>query len=66
MPRTTKPSVTGPPESLASCAQVAEFLGVPQQTLANWRARSVGPKYLKVGRYVRYRWSDISAWLDTL
>lgn len=45
-------------------AQLAEYLGVPVQTLYDWRWKGVGPTPLKVGRHLRYRESDIKAWLD--
>ena len=41
----------------------AAYLGVPHRTLEDWRYRSVGPRYLKVGRVVRYRRADVDAWL---
>lgn len=44
---------------------LAAELGVPEATLAQWRYRSVGPAYVKVGRHVRYRRADIDAWLDS-
>ena len=31
------------------------------QTLANWRSRRVGPPYIKLGRRVLYRLSEIEA-----
>lgn len=43
---------------------LAAELGLPLQTLATWRARGLGPTYLKVGRHVRYRRGDITEWLD--
>ncbi len=49
---------------LATSAEVAEHLGVPLGTLKQWAYRKVGPKYVKVGRHRRYRWSDIEKWLD--
>jgi predicted DNA-binding transcriptional regulator AlpA len=33
-------------------------------TLRNWRHQRVGIPFLKVGRSVRYRESDVFAWLD--
>ena len=47
-------------------AQVAEMLGVQEQTLTAWRARGRYPglRYVKVGRAVRYRRTDVEAWLD--
>lgn len=50
--------------NLATPAEVAEFLGVPELTLTQWRYRKTGPRYSRVGKYVRYRWSDIETWLE--
>lgn len=49
---------------LAAPEQVAEHLGVPVSTLYQWRHRGVGPRGIKVGRHVRYRWEDVEAWLE--
>jgi hypothetical protein len=61
----TKASEARRPEPLAEPPAVADVLGVPEHTLAQWRSRGKGPDYLKVGRHVRYRWADVNAWLDT-
>jgi excisionase family DNA binding protein len=53
------------PGTLATPAEVAQVLGIPEHTLAQWRSKGKGPDYIKVGRHVRYRWSDVSTWLDT-
>jgi excisionase family DNA binding protein len=53
------------PQPLASTAEVADMLGVPEKTLVEWRYHGKGPEYLKVGRYVRYSWSAVNAWLAT-
>lgn len=44
-------------------AAVAERLGVHPGTLANWRTRGVGPKYIRCVGGVRYRVADVDAWL---
>lgn len=44
--------------------QLSDYLGVPRQTLANWRWRNEGPKFRKVGKHVRYRPEDVEAWLN--
>ncbi|MFG2052685.1 helix-turn-helix transcriptional regulator [Micromonospora sp. NPDC048930] len=49
---------------LATSAEVAEFLGVPVATLDQWSYRGTGPRFSKVGRHRRYRWSDVEKWLD--
>ncbi|MBT2401269.1 AlpA family transcriptional regulator [Streptomyces sp. ISL-100] len=52
------------PRSLATPDEVAMFLGLPTQTLAQWRYLAKGPRSIKVGRHVRYRWTDVERWLD--
>ncbi len=52
-----------PPEQLATTEQVADYLQVPAKTLVQWRYLEIGPGYRKVGRHVRYDWSDIRKWL---
>ncbi len=49
---------------LLSPAELADYLGVPVQTVYQWRHRGEGPPGYRVGRHVRYRWSDVQAWLD--
>lgn len=44
--------------------QVAEYFGVPVQTLYDWRCKGQGPRAFKVGKHLRYRESDVVAWLD--
>jgi predicted DNA-binding transcriptional regulator AlpA len=43
--------------------QLAKELGTSPNTPAAWRTRDQGPPYLKIGRLVRYRPSDVRAWL---
>jgi excisionase family DNA binding protein len=61
----TKTIAAARPQPLAGSAEVAEVLGIPEKTLREWRSRGIGPEYLKVGRYVRYRWSAVNEWLAT-
>lgn len=49
---------------LASAPELSSYLGIPETTLSQWRWKKTGPKWLKVGRHVRYRWADIEKWLD--
>jgi len=51
-------------EGLANSRQVAEYLGVQEQTLRLWAHQKKGPDYIKVGSTRRYEWSDVRAWLD--
>lgn len=47
-------------------AELAERLDVSVGTLANWRWRGEGPRYVKLGAArssrVRYRAEDVTAW----
>ena len=51
------------PERLFDAAAAAERLGLCLGTLAKWRLRGYGPRYLKLGSRVRYREADIDEWL---
>jgi hypothetical protein len=51
------------PEELVPDTEVAKILHQRTQTLAAWRCEKKGPAYVKVGRRVFYRRSDISEWL---
>jgi len=51
-------------DRLLDSAETAEFLGVPVSLLGEWRYRSEGPPYLKLGhRTVRYSTHDLARWL---
>lgn len=45
--------------------EAAHYLGLQKTTLEAWRCRGGGPRYVKLGRAVRYRLSDLDAWLDS-
>lgn len=49
---------------LATVKDLAEYTGVPVKTVYEWNSKGHGPKVLKVGRHVRYRWVDIEKWLE--
>lgn len=43
-------------------AEAAEVLCVRRNCLCQWRHKRTGPPYLKLGRTVRYRRSDLDRW----
>lgn len=51
--------------SLLTAQQAAELLGIAEGTLSVWRCTRRYPElaYIKVGRSVKYRVSDINAFL---
>lgn len=53
------------PDELLTVDELAAQLKVPVRTIRQWSVVGTGPKRMKVGRYVRYRRSDVSAWLQS-
>lgn len=48
---------------MATPAEVADYLQVPVKTLYRWRYAGEGPPAYRVGRHLRFRWSDVEGWL---
>jgi predicted DNA-binding transcriptional regulator AlpA len=48
---------------IANTRETADYMDKPEKTLINWRSLGIGPRYLKLGNTVRYRRSDVDAWL---
>jgi predicted DNA-binding transcriptional regulator AlpA len=44
--------------------QVAEHLQIPAATLRYWRHKGTGPRSAKFVGVVRYRASDVEAWVE--
>lgn len=45
-----------------SPAELAARLGVPLATIYGWNYTGDGPRYMKLGRHVRYRLADVERW----
>lgn len=43
----------------------AQYIGVRRKTLEWWRLTGAGPQFIKMSRLVRYRRSDIDAWVES-
>jgi len=43
---------------------LATSLKIPVRTTYAWRQRNYGPPAIRVGKHIRYRASDVEAWLD--
>jgi hypothetical protein len=50
--------------ALATPAEVAEYVRTTTAALAQERYRGIGPKFIKHGSRVLYRWPDVLEWLD--
>lgn len=53
-----------PNEEVMDTRGAAAYLKLSKQRLEIWRSTGGGPKYIKNGRAVRYRKSDLDAFLD--
>ena len=56
---------TNTPETLLNEHDVARITGLSGASVRRWRLLRQGPRYLKIGSAVRYKASDISAWLES-
>lgn len=50
-------------DKLLTQEELAEILQVPVPTIRRWHFNETGPKRLKLGKHVRYRWSDVQMWM---
>ncbi|QBJ94983.1 DNA-binding protein [Rhodococcus sp. ABRD24] len=44
--------------------EVAGRIKLPVKTLAQWASQGKGPRFSKIGRFARYKMSDLIAWED--
>jgi excisionase family DNA binding protein len=51
-------------DQLLTVDDLAEYLDVPVATVYAWRHRHNGPPGFRVGRHLRFRWSDVERWID--
>lgn len=49
-------------QELWNIDDVANYLGVPKQTIYAWRTSGYGPQGFRVGKHVRWRSSTVIAW----
>lgn len=66
MTKTSIAEILKPQSNLYSNEEAAAYLGVATNSLAVWRAtKRYGLPYVKVGRLVKYRKSDLDAFLES-
>ena len=46
--------------------ELAERLGIPEKTPAEWASKKTGPRYARFGKHVRYRITDVIEWEDAM
>lgn len=52
-------------KSFLTTDEAADYVGLQKSTLEAWRCRGGGPRFVKMGRAVRYRQADLDAWIET-
>ena len=50
---------------LIDTVQLAEYLGNEVNTCEGWRLKGIGPRYIKVGRLVRYSIQNVDLWIES-
>jgi excisionase family DNA binding protein len=58
-------SMSSPSPPLLAGKEAADFLRLSVRTLERLRVSGGGPIYVKCGRLVRYRQSDLDRWLSS-
>ena len=46
--------------------EIEHAYGIPRKTLQNWRVLGKGPRFRKFGSGVRYKVSEVEAWVESL
>ena len=59
------PTSRGAADELLTTEEAAEDLRNSPRTLERYRVTGEGPRFLKIGKLVRYRRSDLVAWRDS-
>jgi hypothetical protein len=52
------------PQPVVAEADAAAYIGYSPAALKAWRMRRTGPPYIRTNRSIRYRISDLDAWLS--
>jgi predicted DNA-binding transcriptional regulator AlpA len=64
--RITEPRPRALPDRFLTPKDLAEMLGIPIQTVYQWRYLRVGPPGFRVGRHLRYDPRAVLLWIDQL
>ncbi|GGP58441.1 MULTISPECIES: helix-turn-helix transcriptional regulator [Streptomyces] len=54
------------PDRYLTPLDLADLLGVPVETVYQWRRKDTGPRGFRVGRHLRYDPEDVRTWVATL
>jgi excisionase family DNA binding protein len=54
------------PQRYLSPTELADLLGIPVETVYQWRYKRTGPPAFRVGRHLRYDPRAVLGWIDSL
>jgi hypothetical protein len=54
------------PERYLTPIDLADLLGVPVETVYQWRRKYTGPGGFRIGRHLRYDPEDVRPWVNDL
>ncbi|MGC4906716.1 helix-turn-helix transcriptional regulator [Streptomyces cyaneofuscatus] len=54
------------PDRYLTPINLADLLGVPIETIYQWRRKDTGPRGFRVGRHLRYDPEDVRTWVASL
>jgi predicted DNA-binding transcriptional regulator AlpA len=66
VPHHTKNVKHAEPDRLLKQSDVGEFLSMSPTTLEQWRLKGKGPRWVRIGRSVRYPLSELQNFIDEL
>jgi excisionase family DNA binding protein len=52
------------PERYLTPLDLADLLGVPVETVYQWRRKHTGPRGFRVGRHLRFDPEDVRSWVS--
>ncbi len=50
--------------SILTPQSLADLLGLSLRTVEDHRRKGTGPRFMRIGKHVRYRMSDVQLWLE--
>lgn len=50
-------------KKMITAQEAADYLGLPLSTLATWRHRNSGPRYMKLGGRIFYEQADLDGFI---
>ncbi|HEX3782675.1 MAG TPA: helix-turn-helix domain-containing protein [Pseudonocardiaceae bacterium] len=45
--------------------ELSDYLGVPVQTIYQWRTRGYGPRGHRIGKHLRFKPEDAEFWVES-